>query len=253
MSTATLRTSSEATRLLFAGVLATLLAMGWAASHFTALMPALGAGKHLSAATLDVIFGVYAIGLLPGLLVGGRASDTFGRASVALVGSLTVLVGTVAMLPSQESGVLMVGRLIVGLGVGLAVSSCTSWASDLHGSSGAALAGAVLMAGFAVGPFASGAIASVAESGVRLSFAVAAGLVAVAMIIAVGVSQRAAPVRPEPAPKSAAPGSHGTRLALGWAMPLAPWVFASASVAFVTIPTKVHTGLAAPLAAGAPR
>ncbi|WP_244896047.1 MFS transporter, partial [Mycobacterium asiaticum] len=138
MSTPTLRTSSETTRLLFAGVLATLLAMGWAASHFTALMPALGAGKHLSAATLDLIFGVYAIGLLPGLLVGGRASDTFGRASVALVGSLTVLLGTVAMLPSQESGVLMVGRLIVGLGVGLAVSSCTSWASDLHGSTGAA-------------------------------------------------------------------------------------------------------------------
>ncbi|WP_155772241.1 MFS transporter [Mycobacterium asiaticum] len=224
--------------------------MGWAASHFTALMPALGAGKHLSAATLDVIFGVYAIGLLPGLLVGGRASDTFGRASVALAGSLTVLLGTVAMLPSQESGVLMVGRLIVGLGVGLAVSSCTSWASDLHGSAGAALAGAVLMAGFAVGPFASGAIASIARSGVRLSFAVAAGLVAVAMIIAVGVSQRAAAaVRPQPVPEAAAPGSG--RLALGWAMPLAPWVFASASVAFVTIPTKVHTGLAAPLAAGA--
>ncbi|ORA08772.1 MFS transporter [Mycobacterium asiaticum DSM 44297] len=250
VSTPTLRTSSETTRLLFAGVLATLLAMGWAASHFTALMPALGAGKHLSAATLDVIFGVYAIGLLPGLLVGGRASDIFGRASVALVGSLTVLLGTVAMLPSQESGVLMVGRLIVGLGVGLAVSSCTSWASDLHGSTGAALAGAVLMAGFAVGPFASGAIASIAQSGVRLSFAVAAGLVAVAMIVAVGVSQRAAPVRPEPAPGSEAPGSHSRRLALGWAMPLAPWVFASASVAFVTIPTKVHTGLAAPLAAG---
>jgi hypothetical protein len=33
-------------------------------------------------------------------------------------------------------------------------------------------------------------------------------------------------------------------------MPLAPWVFASATLAFVTIPTRVHTGLADPIAAG---
>jgi hypothetical protein len=33
-------------------------------------------------------------------------------------------------------------------------------------------------------------------------------------------------------------------------MPLAPWVFASATLAFITIPARVHTGLAAPMAAG---
>jgi len=33
-------------------------------------------------------------------------------------------------------------------------------------------------------------------------------------------------------------------------MPLAPWVFASATLAFVTIPTRIHIGLAAPIAAG---
>ncbi len=38
--------------------------------------------------------------------------------------------------------------------------------------------------------------------------------------------------------------------ALGWAMPLAPWVFASATLGFITIPARVHTGLAAPTAAG---
>jgi hypothetical protein len=38
--------------------------------------------------------------------------------------------------------------------------------------------------------------------------------------------------------------------ALSWAIPLAPWVFASATLGFVTLPTRVHTGLAAPVAAG---
>jgi hypothetical protein len=33
-------------------------------------------------------------------------------------------------------------------------------------------------------------------------------------------------------------------------MPLAPWVFASATLGFVTIPARLHTGLAAPMAAG---
>lgn len=33
-------------------------------------------------------------------------------------------------------------------------------------------------------------------------------------------------------------------------MPLAPWVFASATLGFITIPARVHTGLAAPTAAG---
>nr|WP_081287689.1 MFS transporter [Mycobacterium asiaticum] len=224
--------------------------MGWAASHFTALMPAIRAGEHLSVATLDAIFGIYAIGLLPGLLIGGRASDTFGRAPIALVGSMTALAGTLAMLPSQHSAVLLVGRLVVGLGVGLAVSACTSWASDLHGPAGAALAGAVLMAGFAVGPFASGVIASLGGSGVRLSFAVAAGLVAVAMIIALSISRRTTHPLAGPARTAEPSVGQGLGQALGWAMPLAPWVFASASVAFVTIPTRVHTAVAAPLAAG---
>jgi hypothetical protein len=34
-------------------------------------------------------------------------------------------------------------------------------------------------------------------------------------------------------------------------MPLAPWVFASATLGFIAIPSRVHIGLAAPVAAGA--
>lgn len=203
-------------------------------------------------ATLDAIFGIYAVGLLPGLLVGGRASDALGRQSVALTGSTTVLVGTVAMLLSQHSDVLLVGRLIVGLGVGLAMTSCTAWASDLKGPAGAAAAGAVLMAGFAIGPFAAGVIARTGQLGVRVSFGIAAALVVVAMVVAVVAVQRAGVIAPATADDSQRPmlARQGSARALSWAMPLAPWVFASATLGFVTIPTRLHTGLAAPMAAG---
>ena len=51
-------------------------------------------------------------------------------------------------------------------------------------------------------------------------------------------------------PAQSTPARQSSARALSWAIPLAPWVFASATLGFVTIPTRLHTGLAAPLAAG---
>ncbi|OBI87631.1 MFS transporter [Mycobacterium sp. 1245805.9] len=239
-------------RAVFASVLALLLSTGWVANHFVALMPTISDRQHLGAARLDAIFGIYAVGLLPGLLFGGRASDALGRQSVALVGSTTALLGTLAMLFSQQPDVLLVGRLVVGLGVGLVMSSCTAWASDLRGPAGAATAGAVLLAGFAVGPFAAGVIARAGQLGIRVSFALAAVLVVAAMIFSVLAVRTADGIASAGAecwePSTAA--RRGTAWALSWAMPLAPWVFASATLGFIAIPSRVHTGLAAPMAAG---
>jgi hypothetical protein len=52
-------------RALFAGVLAVLLATGWAANHFAGLLPAIRDHQHLGASTLDAVFAIYAVGLLP--------------------------------------------------------------------------------------------------------------------------------------------------------------------------------------------
>jgi MFS family permease len=244
---------SSATQALFGCVLALMLATGWVANHFVALMPLISGHQHLGAATLDAIFAIYAVGLLPGLLIGGRASDALGRRSVALAGSTTAVVGTVAMLLSQQTDVLLVGRLIVGLGVGLAMTSCTAWASDLKGPAGAATAGAVLTAGFAIGPFAGGVIAWAGQPGIRVSFGVAAGIVMVATFAVIVAARRADVTAPATVHDSEppSPARQGTARALSWALPLAPWVFASVTLGFVTIPARLHTGLAAPVAAGA--
>ena len=254
------RDDRGATRGPFVAVLALLLSTGWVANHFVALMPLISDQQHLSAATLDAIFGIYALGLVPGLLVGGRVSDALGRRPVALSGSAIAVAGTVAMLGSQQSDVLLIGRFIVGLGVGLTMSACTAWASDMRGPAGAATAGAVLTAGFAIGPFGAAVITRAGQSGVRTSFAVAAAFVLSAMAAAVMAGRRvtttqraAAPVSgivSRDAPEASAPARQGTAWALGWAIPLAPWVFASATLGFITIPGRIHTGLAAPVAAG---
>jgi MFS family permease len=240
-------------RALFGSLLALLLAIGWAASHFAALIPAISDHQHLNATTLDAVFAIYALGILPGLIIGGRVSDALGRRPVAWVGSTIVLLGTVAMLLSQHSAVLLAGRLIIGVGAGLAISSCTAWASDLKGPAGAAIAGAVLTLGFGIGPFASGAIAAAGQFGIQLSFVIAAALVVLATVVAAVAVRRAAAEIPAStsSPKPSSPARQGNSIrALSWAMPLAPWVFASATLAFITIPARAHTGFAAAMAAG---
>lgn len=246
------RGGTTADQALFLGVLAVLLATGWAASHFVALMPLISDRQHLGTATLDAIFGIYAVGLLPGLLIGGRASDAVGRRPVVWIGSAITLMGTLVMLFSQQSDALLVGRLIVGVGVGLAMTAGTAWASDLKGPAGAATAGAVLIVGFAIGPFASGVIAAAGQAGVRVSFEIAAAIVVVAIVIAVAAAQGADVTAPATAHdlEQSTPTRQGGAWALSWAMPLAPWVFASATIGFITIPARMHVGLAASLAVG---
>ena len=236
----------------FGAVLVVLFTTGWVANHFVALMPAISHRQHLSTATIDAIFGIYALGLLPGLLVGGRASDALGRQAVALAGSATAVIGTIAMLLSQQADVLLAGRFIVGVGVGLAMTSGTAWASDLKGSAGAATAGAMMIAGFAIGPFAAGVIAAAGEPGIRVSFVVAAVMVVVAMAITIVAVQGTDTVLHAATRDSeqSTPRAKSSARALSWALPLAPWVFSSATLGFVAIPARVHTALAAPVAAG---
>jgi hypothetical protein len=109
-----------------------------------------------------------------------------------------------------------------------------------------------LIAGFAVGPFAAGVIATAGAIGVRLSFGIAAAILVVAIVIAVVAVNRAAELGTAATHQSAESTSahRSSARALGWALPLAPWVFASATLGFVTIPTRLHTGLTPPMAAG---
>jgi hypothetical protein len=77
-------------------------------------------------------------------------------------------------------------------------------------------------------------------------------LVLAAMVLAVVAVQRTeatAPTTAGPVEQSP-PTRQSAGRALSWALPLAPWVFASATLGFVTIPRHVHVGFAAPLAAG---
>ena len=145
-------------------VLAMLMTTGWAANHFAALLPVLRGAQNLSASLVAILYGLYAVGLLPGLLLGGAASDRFGRRAIAVPGALLATVGTLILLLWHDPTGLVVGRLVVGAGAGATFSAGTAWAADLGGALGATRAGVFLTLGFATGPVISGVLAAFAPA-----------------------------------------------------------------------------------------
>jgi MFS family permease len=57
---------------------------GWGSNQFTPMLLVYHARLGLSTATLEALFGAYAAGLIPGLLLAGRWSDAHGRRGVGI-------------------------------------------------------------------------------------------------------------------------------------------------------------------------
>lgn len=235
-----------------AGVLAVLMSTAWATNHFAAVIPVLSQSQGLSVALLDAVFGVYALGLLPGLFGGGALSDRIGRPLVVLPGAAAAAVGTLVLLASHEPLGLFAGRLVVGLGAGLTFGAGTAWAADLAESKGTVLAGVFLTSGFAVGPLASGVLTQYAPYPLRLPFVVSLVLSVAAVVLAALVSvpetrsvrRSAGDAPPPPDPE------HSVSRALAWSLPVAILVFGSVIVTVLTLPPRLPAGYDGPLLVG---
>lgn len=230
-------------------VVALLFVAGWATNHFAAIIPVLRDREGLSATVLAGAFGVYALGLLPGLLGGGALSDRAGRRPVVLTGSAVAAGGNLLMLCWHTGSGIYVGRLVVGVGVGLAMSAGTAWAADLGGRRGTTIAGTVLTAGFACGPLASGLVAQFAPSSLALAapYLLTIGL----SVLVVLVALRLAPPAPTPAPSGtrlagASPGGRSVARALARSVPMALWVFSAVTVPIVVLAGRVGGDLNGP-------
>lgn len=244
------------TNRVFAGVILLLLSAGWAANHFVSMIVVLRDQLGVSSVLLNGAFGIYAVGLLPGLLGGGVLADRIGARPVVLTGGVIAAVGNFSLLLWHEGSGLLVGRFIVGLGVGLAVSAGTAWAGRLRGASGITLAGIILTLGFAIGPIASGIFAHFLPDSLVTTapFAISSILSLVAVIIsavlgdiretvhkekAVGTSGPAAASTAAPGPGAA----RSLRKALAISIPMAVWVFSTATTSMVILSARASSHL----------
>lgn len=233
--------------------LVALLSAGWATNHFAAMLPVLADLEDIAKPGLDAAFGLYALGLLPSLLLGGGLSDRHGRRPVVVTGLVLASLGNLVMLAAPTLAGVTVGRLVVGLGVGMVASAGTAWAADQDAAKGAARAGVLLTSGFAVGPVASALITWTVPGrpGALLAFAVPAVFTAAFAVLCLRVADRG-PSRVAER-RAVTDGSTTTtdqrRLgpALAASLPMALWVFACVTVAMIVLTERIGAQYAGPL------
>ncbi len=213
-----------------------LFMTGWGANHFSTLLVVYRRNLGLLPQALGILFGAYALGLVPGLVLAGRASDRRGRRAVVLPASLLAIAAS-AVLSFGEHGfrVLLAGRLLYGLATGSVMSPGSVWVQELSSSAtGARRATLALSAGFGLGPLVSGVIAEFAPAPMAWPYVLHALAMAAAFVVVRPV--------PETAPGARAPSS--TRRGLDrseWAvlaqlLPVAPWAFGFPAVTIAILP-----------------
>ncbi|MEU6326410.1 MFS transporter [Streptomyces sp. NPDC047049] len=240
-----------------------MTASGWSANQFSALLGAYHADLGLTAATTTALFGVYVLGLIPGLFLGGPAADRRGRRPVVFVAlTLSALATVLLMAGSVATGLLWPGRFLTGMGAGALLSAGSAWIKELssppydtHATAGAAArrSGLFLSAGFATGGLVAALIAQWAPAPMITAYLPHLVLSVTAALLASRAPETARtggrrPARtPDalatpPAPATApapAPGAAFRRLVA----PVAPWVFVAPSIALATLPGLVDAGL----------
>lgn len=230
------------TRATYALTLAFLITAGWSANHFASVLVLLRRDHDVSAVLANSAYGIYAVGLFPSLLIGGWVADRFGSRPAVVAGTVIAAAGNVYLMLGIPGHGLLLGRFIVGLGVGLVVSAGTAWAGRLRGASGATAAGIALTTGFMLGPVSSGVVAHLAADAVKVPFVVP-------IVMAVGVIVASIRMRDDGAPAVTQTAEtrpeHSEAKALATAVPMGIWVFASITTAMVVLAGRTDFAIGA--------
>ncbi|MCR3750301.1 MFS transporter [Lentzea californiensis] len=235
-------TTPQTERFAWARPAAAVFVVGWGANMFASLLHAY---THLSGTQANGLFGAYALGLIPALLIAARVSDRVGRRRALLAALLLSAFGSAVLALSHGAfGAVLIGRILIGISAGAAFGPGTAWIKELSGtaptrSSGARRAAVALTAGFAAGPLLSGAVVQWFPSPQTTSYLVHIALVALALPLVFGA--------PETGRRHTAPGRDpGTfltdRAFLAALVPTAPWIFGAATVSFTVLPALVSLG-----------
>ena len=89
-------------------VAAAMFGVGWGANQFASMLVAYHRYLGLTIRTNEVLLVIYALGLVPALLLGGPASDRWGRSVVIRPAAIVSLVATLMLVVGSHS-VLMLG------------------------------------------------------------------------------------------------------------------------------------------------
>jgi MFS family permease len=216
-----------------------MFAVGYGANQFVPLLAVYRSTLALSDADATAIFGVYALGLIPGFLIGGPASDRWGRRRIMLAFTALSLLAS-AVLITGRSGTpgLYAGRLLTGVVSGTVFTVGTAWTKELsggHPGAAARRAALALTAGFAVGPLVAGGLAQWAPLPTVLPYLVHLALAAIALALLPRAPETRSAQAQHRRLRFIPPSVRARRFGVLVA-PMAPWVFGSVTLAFTTLP-----------------
>ena len=123
----------------------------WASASSSMNYPLYAEHWRLEPWVTTAMFAAYPLALIPMLLVFGNLSDYVGRRTAILWGLGAILLGGVALGLAPDVWVVFLGRVLLGLGVGLSLSPATAAVMEFGGPDGARRAGATVSAATAVG------------------------------------------------------------------------------------------------------
>ncbi|MDK8898527.1 MFS transporter [Corynebacterium sp. MSK004] len=195
------------------------------------------------------LFGIYALGIMVALFIGGPLSDSLGRRAIMRPAVLTTTAGSLVFLGGAGGSFLplLIGRLCAGAAVGFAMSSGAAWIKELstHLSVGAKRSSIALSAGFASAPGVAGIAAEFLPWPTVLPYLLHIGLALVVVPLVWTVpEQRSA--QTASSRRTFVPSSLITPRYL-LVVAYAPWVFGSATTAFVFLPAQLSEHLRHPV------
>lgn len=197
----------------------------------------------LTPTVVTAIFGVYALGLLPSLLLAGPISDRVGRRAVVLPFAALAIAVSVLFVPAASNETLLfVARFLQGLVSGAVFSTGSAWLQDLapadRPGQAAAGAGLAMNAGFSLGPLMSGFVATGLPHPTTLPFLFHVLLLIVVIPVALRVAGYRPPAEQRRPISVTLPPAH-RRQFLSTAAPTAVVVFALPSVGITLLPLLV--------------
>jgi MFS family permease len=226
----------------------TVCSVGWGTNQFAPLLLLYQSRLHLTTAIVEATFAVYAVGLIPGFLIGGPLSDRWGRRRVVYPTALLSLVATVIlMFGGKGSWYLFTGRFLAGVTSGTAFAAGSAWLKELSAAPyetpppGAAARRAVvaMTLGFGFGPLVAGMLAQWAPAPTVVPYVphLVLGLVALAVMLRapeIKVSGDKVSLYEQFRVRSSLDPRFVRRV-----LPMAPWVVGLATLGFAYQPTLV--------------
>ena len=126
------KSGQNSQKMAWLWVALSVFGISWGGNQFSPMLVFYHQDNVLDQVFINSLMFVYALGMVPSLLIAGPLSDRYGRKPVMLLAPILTVIGSVLLASGQTIAVLLaLGRFISGLAVGIAMSVGGSWVKEL--------------------------------------------------------------------------------------------------------------------------